>query len=70
MRCISDTATIRGDHFTLVVYIKRSIQQGLTLAAAVQPPVCHDISRAAGDVLFTPEQVGHLTVLQYHSTAL
>jgi hypothetical protein len=25
--------------------------------AAVQPPECHAISRAAGDVLYTPEQV-------------
>lgn len=25
--------------------------------AMVQPPECHAISRAAGDVLYTPEQV-------------
>ena len=27
------------------------------LMCMVQPPVCHAISRAAGDVLYTPEQV-------------
>ena len=41
--------------------------QAEVYVAAVQPPECHAISRAAGDVLYTPEQV---LPLMLHAAAM
>ena len=41
--------------------------QAEVCVAAVQPPECHAISRAAGDVLYTPEQV---LPLMLHAAAM
>ena len=42
-----------------------SIADGLNTCS--QPPECHAISRAAGDVLYTPEQVCRLLQLHCHA---
>lgn len=50
------------------LHVVCSVAYGLN--HCMQPPECHAVSRAAGDVLYSPEQVWGLLHLDCHATVM